>query len=100
MQRWKAIPLGQRKRFPLLVPAFVVEVRSPTDRMKDLRTKMLVYLRNGVELAWLIDPHSRTVAIYRSGCEEPVELTDPETVSGEGQVSGFVLNLHDIYKQL
>ena len=75
MQRWKAIPLDERKRFPSLVPAFVVEVRSPSDRMKDLPAKMLVYLRNGVEMGWLIDPKSRTVSIYKTGPSSQWSLT-------------------------
>ncbi len=94
-----AIPRGQRKKFAPFVPPFVIEVRSPSDRKKDLHEKMLTYLRNGVELGWLIDPLSRTVRIYKQG-EEFVELNDPERVEGEGPVAGFVLDLKHIYGEL
>src|SRR5581483_11154937 len=53
-ERWKAVPRNLRQRFAPLVPAFVIEVRSPSDRKRDLHNKMLVYLRNGVDLGWLI----------------------------------------------
>ncbi len=98
-ERWKALPPKDREHFAHLVPAFVIEVRSRTDRRKDLHEKMLAYLRNGVELGWLIDPKRQTVSIYKPGCEA-VELKDPERVSGEGPVAGFVLDLKPIYEQL
>ena len=39
---------------------------------------MQTYLRNQVELGWLIDPQTRTVSIYSSDRETPNELIDPE----------------------
>ncbi|MGA8029059.1 MAG: Uma2 family endonuclease [Bryobacteraceae bacterium] len=98
-ERWKTVSRKLRQRFAPIVPAFVIEVRSPSDRKKDLQNKMLVYMRNKVELGWLIDPLSKTVTIYRPG-EEPVELLNPDSVSGEGPVAGFVLDLKHIYDQL
>jgi Uma2 family endonuclease len=98
-EQWKAIPRKQRKKFAPIVPPFVIEVRSETDRKKDLHEKMLVYLRNGVELGWLIDPISHKASIYRPG-EAPLELDGPARVEGEGPVAGFVLDLKQIYDQL
>jgi Uma2 family endonuclease len=100
MERLKALSRKQRQKFPPLVPAFVIEICSPSDRKRDLQEKMQTYLRNKVELGWLIDPQSRTVMIYSSERETPNELIDPERVFGEGPVSGFVLQLKQIYDQL
>ena len=96
---WRAIPRKERQQFARVVPPFVIEVRSRTDRKKDLHEKMLAYLRNGVELGWLIDPLTRTVRIYKQG-EEFVELDNPPRVEGQGPVAGFVLDLKQIYDQL
>jgi Uma2 family endonuclease len=98
-EMWRAIPRSKQKKFAPVVPPFVIEIRSPSDRKKDLHEKMLTYLRNGVQLGWLIDPISRTVRIYKQG-EEFIELKDPERVEGEGPVAGFVLDLKRIYNQL
>jgi Uma2 family endonuclease len=49
-----------------------------------------IWLENGAELAWLIDPQERTVTIYRAG-QEPEHLVDPTSVQGEGPVAGFEL---------
>jgi Uma2 family endonuclease len=100
MERLRALSRKQRQKFPPLVPAFVIEICSPSDRKKDLQEKVQTYLRNKVELGWLIDPQSRTVSIYSSERETPNELIDPERVFGEGPVSGFVLQLKQIYDQL
>lgn len=82
-------------RFAVFAPQFVIEVRSPDDRLARLRDKMQRYIAAGVLLAWLIDPFERTVTIYRPN-REPEVLTDPQSVAGEGPVEGFVLDLSGI----
>src|SRR5262249_43104352 len=83
-------------RFPVFAPDFVIEVRSPDDRLCLLQEKMQEYTSNGVRLGWLIDPQERTVAVYRPG-REPEVLSHPTSVSGEGPVAGFVLNLERVF---
>ena len=70
-------------------PVFVVEIASGTDRLPPLQRKMERYIANGAELGWLIIPRRRQVHIYRPGA--PVEvMEDPETVSGDPVLPGFV----------
>ena len=70
-------------------PVFVVEIASGTDRLPPLQRKMERYIANGAELGWLIIPRLRQVHIYRPGA--PVEmLDDPETISGDPVLPGFV----------
>jgi Uma2 family endonuclease len=83
------------QRFPVFAPQFVIEVRSPDDRLTRLRDKMQRYIAAGVLLAWLIDPFERTVTIYRPN-REPEVLAGPASVAGEGPVEGFVLDLSGI----
>ena len=52
-----ALPRSERRKFVQIIPDFVVELKSPSDRISKLQQKMLEYRRNGVELGWLIDPH-------------------------------------------
>jgi Uma2 family endonuclease len=82
-------------RFPTFAPEFLIEVRSPEQRVRPLREKMEEYIANGVQLGWLIDPIKHAVEIYRPG-REPEVLTNPTAVSGEGPVDGFVLDLSGI----
>ena len=53
---------------------------------------MLDYIDHGATLGWLIDPFRRRVHIYRPGVDVVV-LDDPETVSGEPDLPGFVFDV-------
>jgi Uma2 family endonuclease len=62
--------------FMQLVPDFVAEVRSGSDRLPKLKVKMTdTWMANGVRLAWLIDPYEERVYIYREGQQEPEVIT-------------------------
>jgi Uma2 family endonuclease len=93
-ERWQKTRKPE-SRYPVFAPEFVMELRSPEDRMRLLQEKMEEYIANGVQLAWLIDSKGRTVTIYRPG-REPEVLSNPTTVQGEGPVDGFALSLDKI----
>jgi len=86
-------------RFPVFAPEFVIEVRSPDDRLNALREKMQEYIANGVQLGWLIDPLDRTVVIYRPN-QEPEVFNNPASVAAEGAVEGFVLSLDSVFARV
>jgi Uma2 family endonuclease len=89
----------EKRKFLPLCPDFVVELKSPSDRLAKLKRKMLEWIENGAQLGWLLDPDHRTVYIYRPGCE-PEQIVNPERAAGEGPVDGFVLELADIWAGL
>ena len=80
----------QEEGYAPFPPDFVIELRSPSDRLPDVQAKMEEWIVNGVEVAWLIDPERRVVEVYRAG--EAVEVfEDPTSVQGTGPVRGFEL---------
>jgi Uma2 family endonuclease len=90
---------ASQKQFWHLCPDFVIELRSSTDRPRLLKDKMLEYLANGAQLGWLIDPGHRSVAIYRPAGQ--VETLDGiDSITGEGPVPGFVLDLSFVWNPL
>jgi Uma2 family endonuclease len=94
-ERWEALSEDDRERFSHVCPDFVAELRSRSDKKKDLRAKMREYITQGARLGWLIDPKIARVEIYRPG--RPVELLKrPATLSGEDVLPGFVLDLDGI----
>lgn len=95
-ERWDALTRQEQSRFALICPDFVVELRSHSDNLADVREKMAEYMRNGALLGWLIDPQEQQVTVYRPG-HTPEVLDDPETVSGESVLPGFTLELGDIF---
>ncbi|HRI59589.1 MAG TPA: Uma2 family endonuclease, partial [Saprospiraceae bacterium] len=93
-ERLAANPGGEED-FVKIVPDFVAEVRSSTDRLKKLQTKMTdTWMANGVRLAWLIDPYEEKVYIYRPGAApEIVEGFAGKKLPGEDVLPGFELPL-------
>lgn len=90
-ERWEGLTAEEKQGFLPLCPDFVVELRSRTDSLPTLQEKMQEYIENGTRLAWLIDPSSQTVQIYRP--QQPVEVVNsPSQLSGEDVLPGFVLN--------
>jgi Uma2 family endonuclease len=87
---------SEPNRFLPLCPDFVVELRSASDALTDLQSKMQEYLDNGLQLGWLIDPQNKQVEVYRPNREVEM-LHAPTTVLGEAVLLGFVLNLNDIF---
>jgi Uma2 family endonuclease len=86
----------QWKKFLPLCPFFLIEVRSPSDRLKTLQEKMEEYIANGCQLGWLIDPEPRQVHVYRPG-QSPQVLENPSSVTGDPEMPGFVLDLRLVW---
>lgn len=86
----------QRLRFPPVCPTFVVEVRSPSDGLTPLRRKMEIYLENGVEVGFLLDPSAETATIYRRGQEPEKVSSFDTTLSAEPALPGFALDLRPL----
>jgi Uma2 family endonuclease len=97
LERWNSLSKEQKDRFAPICPDFIVELRSPSDSLKPLKEKMEEYMREpGVQLGWLIDRKHRQVYIYRPGMAEEC-LDNPETISGDRVLHGFVLNMNKIW---
>ncbi|MFN7528125.1 MAG: Uma2 family endonuclease [Dolichospermum sp.] len=94
--KWEAIPADKRKKFAPICPEFIVELRSENDNLSTLKEKMQEYIDNGTQLAWLIDRKQRKVFIYRPNCGVE-ELDNPQTLTGEDILPGFVLDLSEIW---
>ena len=89
----------ERKGFPYLCPEFVIEVLSPTDRLRKARQKMERWIANAAPLAWLIDGDAETVYIYEK--DKPVETRGGILkLAGKGPVKGFTLKLRTIWDGL
>lgn len=96
-ERWQTLTTKQKQKYVPLCPDFLVELRSASDDLDDLRLKMQEYLDNGLRLGWLLDPESHTVEIYRAGSAVEI-LHDPERLSGEDVLVEFTLNLKGILR--
>ena len=96
-----ASPAIDEEDFLRIIPGFVAEVRSSSDRLNVLKKKMSsVWMAHGVRLAWLIDPYDEKVYIYRSGQEtEVVEGFEGKILSGEAVMPGMEMPLEEFKKK-
>jgi Uma2 family endonuclease len=84
------------KQFIPVVPDFAIELRSTTDRLSDVRKKMVEYQRLGVKLGLLVNPQSKQVDVYEQGLE-PKTCQSPASIDCENVMPGFVLSLNEIW---
>jgi Uma2 family endonuclease len=65
------------------VPLLTIEILSPRPSMHDLIEKVDIYLDNGVQACWVVQPTLKSIAVFTRN-EEPVvfaggEVLDPAT---------------------
>mgnify|MGYP002397453130 CR=1 FL=1 len=98
-ERLATSPAGSEEEFVRIVPDFVAEVRSSTDRLTKLKSKMKnTWMKNGVRLAWLIGPYEEKVYVYREGQADTETISGfaGKTLSGEEVMPGFELPLDEM----
>jgi Uma2 family endonuclease len=81
---------AEKRGFAPVCPEFLIEILSETDRRATLEAKMEMWIANGAQLAWMIDPFAATVCIYRPDTAVEV-LERPEFVEAGEPVKGFRL---------
>ena len=86
---------GERP-YPHVTPDFVVEVRSSADSLSDQQRRMEMWMRNGVQLGWLVDPQTRTVWVYRPN-QDVVEHQNPSELSAEPPCSGLAIGFASVW---
>ena len=75
-ERLAGIEVDHEGAWPVC-PDFVVEIRSPSDRLSRQQAKMRQWMSNGARLGWLIDPFEDAVWVYRETAPEPEHLERP-----------------------
>ena len=102
---WVALPKlltlseTQRDRFLPVAPDFVIELMSPSDRLRDVQEKMAEWIASGCQLGWLLDPSTKTAYLYRPESQEAIQEPASLRAEGiaEGILEGFVLDLASVW---
>ena len=89
-ERYDNLTSAERRGTISGAPDFVIEVRSHSDRLPLFLAKMQEWIDGGATLGWGIDSRQRRAYVYRAGADEPEILENPETLSGEDLLPGFV----------
>jgi Uma2 family endonuclease len=80
----------------VIAPAFVVEVRSPSDRLKAQERKCERWIKAGVAEVWLVDPIQQKVHVFLPGRKAEV-LVNPKQVKS-AVLDGFVLKCGPVWE--
>ena len=84
------------KNFVPAMPDLAVEIKSPTDSLKEVRRKAAVYLANGTALVWIVLPAEKGVDVCRASAVSGLNIEfigRDGNLSGEGVLPGFKLAL-------
>ncbi|TAD99046.1 MAG: Uma2 family endonuclease [Bacteroidetes bacterium] len=82
--------------FYVVAMDFAIELMSDTDRLAVAQAKMNEYMKNGVRLAWLIQPKKRKTWVYKQDSEVKEQSFDVP-LSGQDVLVGFELDLSKIF---
>jgi Uma2 family endonuclease len=94
--KWDSLPIDDKEKFAPVCPNFVIELRSKTDTLSQLKNKMEAWIKNGCELGWLIDPLQKKVYVYHSNGGVS-ELNGFERIlSDETILPGFKFDLNKL----
>ena len=78
-------------------PDLAVEVVSPNDKAGELTVKTADYLTAGTQQVWIVEPNTRTVAVYRPGGAARVYSVD-DTLDGGDLLPGLALPVGDLFE--
>ncbi len=94
--RTERVPTGDAaQHFADLAPDLAVEVRSPSDSMRELIAKADEYLAAGTSLVWLFDPQTKSVVVKTADGATTLGLDD--TLDGGDVLPDFRLPLRLIF---
>ena len=85
--------------FPFIVgtPLLAVEILSPSDRTSGIQQKVDLYLKSGVQLVWVVDPHFKTVIVHRND-HVPEMFASGSFLVGEDALPGLRIAVTEIFE--
>ncbi len=95
-ERWAQLTEEEQEGFAPICPDFVIELMSPSDRLKKTQEKMQEWMDNGCRLGWLIDRKNEKLYIYRADGSMSVLESFNGVASGENVLPGFELDLTEL----
>lgn len=84
------------RKFAQLAPDLMVEVKSPDDSLKKLRSKITDFLEQGTKVGILIHPEQRWAEIYRSNAET-IRLEDGDRLTVPDLLPGWEVPLSELW---
>lgn len=79
------------------IPAFCIEIISPTDESEKVETKRIEYFKAGVQVLWHIFPENGEVYVYTS--RKTVQIySDDDLCSAQPVLDDFAISVNELLK--
>ena len=69
----RALPIVKQGGVPQM-PDLAIEIKSPNDRVREVREKADYYLRNGARAVWLVYPDSQSMEVCTLNPEDAMQI--------------------------
>jgi Uma2 family endonuclease len=97
---WDRLPPGyQHIAAPDLTPDLAIEILSPGNTAREMARKRIELFSGGTRLMWIVDPPTRSVAIYVDAESDPVVLTEDQSVDGGALLPGFSFSIRQLFAE-
>jgi Uma2 family endonuclease len=80
-----------------LVPDFVIEVISPTDKFTEVMDKIDLYLQDGVQLVWAVDMKRKKVTVYTPDGDLSQTFEGDEVLDVSDVVPDFRIKVSELF---
>ena len=91
------VPVGVQG-YPELAPDLAVEVKSPSNSSADMGSKAGMWLRNGSQQVWVLNPESTIVVVHRPNAET-VTLGEGDELEGGDLLPGFSVEVWRLFRR-
>ena len=86
---------------PTITPTLAVEVLSETNTKAEIQQKLKEYFGSGTKLVWIIDPATRTIAVFEHFSGQPDRvLHEGDVLDGGLVLTGFRLEVARLFLRL
>lgn len=89
-----------RESIPSLAPDLAVEVLSESNTKAEIDQKLQEYFQSGTRLAWIVDPPTRSVAVYDAPAKPTRIVLESESLDGQDVLPGLSLPVAELFRNV
>jgi Uma2 family endonuclease len=82
---------------PPLGPDLAIEVLSESNTDEEMRQKRSEYFQSGTRLMWIVDPATRSVAVYTTPDGPPAQVSELDHLDGGAVLPGLSIRVAEMF---
>ena len=86
---WEQCPLA-------IAPDLVVEIIGEEDSYLTIMQRVAAYLKEGVQMVWLVEPNTRKISIHAASDKTPL-LGEKDKLNGGDIIPGFEITVEKVF---